>query len=58
MDYRGTLRRWFNPKVEEAGEDYSLTGEQRRRFIAALEDDLCRLEDVYGVDTSRWNLSP
>lgn len=58
MDYRGTLRRWINPKAEEAGEDYSLTVEQRRRFIAALEDDLRRLEDFYGVDTSRWNLSP
>jgi hypothetical protein len=58
MDYRGMLRRWVNPKAEEAEEDYRLTVEQRRRFIAALEDDLRRLEDVYGVDTSRWNLSP
>lgn len=58
MDYRGTLRRWVNPKAEEAEEQYSLSVEQRRRFIDALSDDLRRLEDVYGVDTSRWNLSP
>ncbi len=58
MNYRGTLRRWINPKVEEAKEEYSLRVEQRRRFIAALENDLRRLEDFYGVDTSRWNLSP
>jgi hypothetical protein len=58
IDYRARLRQWINPKVENAGEDFKLTTGQRRRFIDALSDDLRRLEDFYGVDTSRWNLSP
>ena len=56
--WRGKIRNWVNPKVEDAEEHYCLTTEQRHRFIDTLSDDLHRLEQFYGVDTSPWNLSP
>lgn len=56
--YRGVVRDWMSPTVEEAKEQYQLTREQRVRFLEALSDDLRRLERFYGVDTSQWDLSP
>jgi hypothetical protein len=55
IEYRGVIRDWFNPTVDE---NFQLTADQRRRFIDALSGDLQRLETVYEVDTSSWNLSP
>jgi hypothetical protein len=55
IEYRGVIRDWFNPTVDE---NFQLTPDQRRRFIDALSGDLQRLETVYEVDTSSWNLSP
>jgi hypothetical protein len=56
--WRGQVRHLVNPTAAEAEDHYALTPDQRRRFLEALADDLRRLEDVYGVDTSRWHLSP
>jgi hypothetical protein len=56
--WRGKIRHLVNPTAEEAEDQYTLTPDQRRRFLEALSDDLHRLEHTYGVDISRWNLSP
>jgi hypothetical protein len=56
--WRGAVRHLVNPTAEEAEDHYALTPDQRRRFLEALSDDLRRLETIYGVDTSRWTLSP
>jgi hypothetical protein len=56
--WRGKVRHLVNPTAEQAEDQYALTPDQRRRFLEALSDDLHRLEHVYGLDISRWNLSP
>ncbi|MCK5175037.1 MAG: hypothetical protein KAR47_16705, partial [Planctomycetes bacterium] len=34
----------------------SLSSQERKLLLSYLKEDLLKLENIYGVDTSRWNI--
>lgn len=51
------LRQTVSGALSRAGDTgVSLSNEERKLLLSYLKEDLLKLENIYGVDTGRWNI--